>query len=142
LTTLAAVFVFPALSTPAADHAAARLDKWLWAVRLFKTRSLATDACRAGSVAVNDQPAKPARDVHAGETITVRQGVILRTLKVIGVPRSRVGAKLVSNFCDDLTPPTEFEKARENPIQQLLAREKGSGRPTKRDRRLLDHLLS
>ena len=120
---------------------AARLDKWLWAVRLFKSRSLASDACRAGSVAVNELPAKPGRDVHAGEIVTVKQGLVLRTLRVIGVPRSRVGAKLVANFCRDLTPKEELEKGRERSVQQVLAREKGTGRPTKRDRRLLDDLL-
>jgi ribosome-associated heat shock protein Hsp15 len=123
------------------DDSAVRLDKWLWAVRVFKTRSLATDACRAGSVAVNDQVCKPARDVRAGETITVRQGLVLRTLRVVDVPRSRVGPKLVPNFCAELTPQAEWDKARENALQHFLAREKGSGRPTKRDRRLIDHLL-
>ena len=118
-----------------------RLDKWLWAVRVFKTRSLATDACRAGSVQINEQPAKPARDVRLGEQIVVRQGLITRTLRVVGMPVSRVGAKLVPDYCADLTPEAEFEKARSQPLQQLLAREKGSGRPTKRDRRLLDRLL-
>jgi ribosome-associated heat shock protein Hsp15 len=122
-------------------ESAPRLDKWLWTVRVFKARSLATDACRAGSVAVNDQPAKPGRDVHAGEVVTVRQGLFTRTLRVVGAPRSRVGAKLVAEFCTDLTPPAEFEKLRERSVQQVLAREKGSGRPTKRDRRLLDQLL-
>lgn len=111
-------------------------------MRVFKTRSLASDACRAGSVAVNAHPAKPARDVRPGETVTVQQGLVMRTLRVVDVPRSRVGAKLVPNFCADLTPEEELRKARENPVQQLLAREKGSGRPTKRDRRLLDRLLS
>jgi ribosome-associated heat shock protein Hsp15 len=119
-----------------------RLDKWLWAVRVFKTRSLATDACRAGSVEINDLPAKPARDVHAGEHVVVQQGLVRRTLQVLGAPKSRVGAKLVPEFCLELTPPEEFEKAKSQPVQQLLAREKGSGRPTKRDRRLLDQLLS
>ncbi len=118
-----------------------RLDKWLWAVRIFKTRSLATDACRAGSVDVNAQLAKPARDVRLGEQVTVRQGLVTRTLQVVGMPPSRVGAKRVPEYCTDLTPPTEFEKARTQPVQQLLAREKGSGRPTKRDRRLLDQLF-
>ena len=125
----------------AAVDSAARLDKWLWAVRLFKSRSLASDACRAGSVAVNELAAKPGRDVHAGEIVTVKQGLVLRTLRVIGVPRSRVGAKLVVNFCTDLTPKEELEKGRERSVQQVLAREKGSGRPTKRDRRLIDDLL-
>jgi len=118
-----------------------RLDKWLWAVRLFKTRALATDACRAGSVIIADQPAKPAREVHAGEIVIVRQGIIARTLRVVAVPRSRVGAKLVPDFCTDLTPASEFEKLRTQRLQHVLAREKGSGRPTKRDRRLIDHLF-
>jgi ribosome-associated heat shock protein Hsp15 len=120
---------------------ALRLDKWLWTVRVFRTRSLASAACRAGSVTINDQTAKPARDVRAGELITVRQGLVLRTLRVVAVPRSRVGPKLVGEYYSDLTPPAEWEKARAQRVQQLLAREKGSGRPTKRDRRLLDRLL-
>ena len=119
----------------------ARLDKWLWAVRIFKTRGLATDACRAGAVEVNQQPAKPAREVRQGETIIVKQGLVIRTLKVVGIPRSRVGAKLVAGFCTDLTPPEEFEKQHQQRLQHVLAREKGSGRPTKRDRRDLDRLF-
>ncbi len=119
----------------------ARLDKWLWAVRLFKTRSLATAAIHGGCVKVNDLPAKPAREVHPGELITVRQGLILRTVRVAGLPASRVGAKLVPDYCTDLTPPAEFEKAREQRLQHFLAREKGSGRPTKRERREIDRFF-
>lgn len=111
-------------------------------MRVFKTRALATDACRAGSVAVNELVAKPAREVHAGEVVTVRQGLFTRTLRVVAVPRSRVGAKLLPEFCVDLTPPEEFERLRERSVQQLLAREKGSGRPTKKDRREIDGLFS
>lgn len=133
------VFFAATLNTDAST--AYRLDKWLWAVRVFKTRSLATDACRAGSVEVNSLPAKPARGVRTGEQVTIRDGLITRTLRVIGMPRSRVGAKLVPVYCTDLTPPEELTKARSQPLQQLLAREKGSGRPTKRDRRLLDRLF-
>ncbi|HEU5081203.1 MAG TPA: S4 domain-containing protein [Opitutaceae bacterium] len=118
-----------------------RIDKWLWAVRVFKTRSLATDACRAGSVEVNGQPAKPARDVRSGETITVRQGLVFRTFRVLGIPKSRVGPKLVAAFSEDKTPPEEFAKARERSVQQVLAREKGSGRPTKKERRDLEQLF-
>ncbi len=129
-----------ALNPPPADTAR-RLDKWLWAVRVFKTRSLATDACRAGSVSVNELPAKPGRDVRPGELVTVKQGLVLRTLRVVEVPRSRVGPKLVADFCTDLTPPEELEKARQNRIQHVMEREKGSGRPTKRDRRMLDQFL-
>jgi ribosome-associated heat shock protein Hsp15 len=119
----------------------ARLDKWLWAVRLFPTRALATAAIHAGSVEVNARPAKPAREVRAGETVTVRQGLILRTLRVVAVSPSRVGAKLVPQYCTDLTPASEFEKVREQRMQQVLAREKGSGRPTKRERREVDRLF-
>ncbi|MSU72669.1 MAG: RNA-binding S4 domain-containing protein [Opitutus sp.] len=122
-------------------NSAARLDKWLWAVRIFRSRSLATDACRAGSVTVNELPAKPGRDVHAGERVVVRLGLLQRTLRVVAVPRSRVGAKLVPEFCADLTPPEELAKARERSVQQFLEREKGSGRPTKRDRRRLDRFF-
>lgn len=118
-----------------------RLDKWLWAVRVFKTRSLAGDACRAGSVKVNELPAKPARDVHPGETVTVKIGVVTRTLRVKDVPRARVGAKLVPDFCTDLTSPEEWEKARVERLQHVLERDKGTGRPTKRDRRLLDRMF-
>lgn len=124
-----------------AARSAARLDKWLWGVRIFKTRALATEACRAGSVAVNDLTAKPARSLHAGETVVVKLGLVTRTLRVVGVPRSRVGAKAVAEFCADLTPPEEFEKLRVRNLQQMLAREKGSGRPTKRERRLIDELF-
>lgn len=119
----------------------ARLDKWLWAVRLFKTRGLAADAIRAGTVEINARPAKPAREVHAGETVTVQQGLVLRTLRVVGTPVSRVGAKLVPDYCTDLTPESEFEKVRLQRMQQVLVRPKGSGRPTKRERREVDRLF-
>lgn len=125
------------VSSPEAE----RIDKWLWAVRIFRTRSRATDACRAGSVTVNGQPAKPSRDARPGQVIVVRQGLIQRTLKVLAVPPARLGAKLVADFCEDQTPPAEFAKARAQRVQQFLARAKGSGRPTKRDRRLIDRLL-
>jgi ribosome-associated heat shock protein Hsp15 len=130
----------PCVTAPL-EKSAVRIDQWLWAVRIFKTRGLAGSACRAGSVTISDQIAKPARNVQPGEQITVRQGLVLRTLRVVAVPRSRVGARLVPVYCTDLTPPGEFEKAKEHRVQQLLAREKGSGRPTKRDRRMQDRLF-
>src|SRR5262245_13798683 len=98
--------------TAAAKPSADRLDKWLWAIRLFKTRSLASSACRAGSVSVNQLVAKPARAVQSGEVVIVRQGLVTRTLRVLDVPRSRVGAALVRQYCEDLTPREEFEKAK------------------------------
>jgi ribosome-associated heat shock protein Hsp15 len=118
-----------------------RVDKWLWGVRIFRTRSLATGSCRAGSVSVNGQPVKASREVRAGETVVVQQGLVRRTLGVLGMPPGRVSAKVVAGYCDDRTPPEEFEKARSQRVQQFLARAKGSGRPTKRDRRLIDRLL-
>ncbi len=129
----------PSTASPAPS--AGRLDKWLWAVRIFRARSLASEACRAGGVTVNELTAKPARDVRPGEIVKVRQGLVVRTLRVVDVPRSRVGAKLVAGYCADLTPPEELAKGREQRVQQVLAREQGSGRPTKRDRRRLDRLF-
>lgn len=120
----------------------ARLDKWLWTVRLFKHRSLAAEAIRAGGVAVNGIPAKPSREVRAGEIVTVPQGLITRTLRVVGAPAGRVGAKLVPEYCTDLTPPAEFEKLRVSRLERVLARPKGSGRPTKRERREVDRLFT
>jgi ribosome-associated heat shock protein Hsp15 len=124
------------------DHSAARLDKWLWAVRFFKTRPLATEACRRGTVTINGLVAKPARPVHAGEIVVVNQPVLTRTLRVVGVPPSRIGAKLLGEFIVELTPPEEFEKQRERGLQQVLARPKGTGRPTKRERRTIDRFFT
>ena len=118
-----------------------RLDKWLWSVRVFKTRPLATAACRAGKVLIGELEAKPGRDVHVGETITVRVGVITRTLQVGGLPRSRVAAKQLPEFMADLTPPAEYERAKQAGIEHMLARERGRGRPTKKDRRDMGRLF-
>jgi len=118
-----------------------RLDKWLWSVRVFKTRPLATAACRAGHVMINELEAKPGRDVHVGETITVRVGVITRTLKVTGLPRSRLAAKQLPEYLTDLTPAAEYERAKQAGIEHMLARERGQGRPTKKDRRDMGRLF-
>jgi ribosome-associated heat shock protein Hsp15 len=123
------------------DDGGSRLDKWLWAVRVFKTRPLATAACRAGDVEIGGLTAKPARAVHAGETVAVKLGVMTRTLQVVAVPRSRIGAKLVSEFAKELTPAIEFARSREHNLQRVLVREKGAGRPTKRERRTIDRLF-
>jgi ribosome-associated heat shock protein Hsp15 len=120
------------------DDTAARLDKWLWAVRLFKTRSLAAAACRAGTVTLSDRPTKPARDVKPGDTLVVQQGVVRRTVIVRAVPASRVGAPLVAEYCTETTAPEEWEKAKALRVQHLLARDRGTGRPTKRERRQLE----
>lgn len=124
-----------------AQSDAGRLDKWLWSVRVFKTRSQASAACRGGSVTVNGTVAKPSRDLRGGEVVLAKVGLIQRTFRVLGVPPSRVGAKLVPEFCEDKTPPEELAKAREQPVQHLLARARGQGRPTKRERREIDRFL-
>ena len=116
-----------------------RLDKWLWSVRVFKTRPEATAACRAGKVFIGELEAKPGRDIHLGETVTVRVGVVTRTLKVIGRPKSRVGAKQLPEFMEDLTPAAEYERAKQAGIEHMLARERG--RPSKKDRRDISHFF-
>jgi ribosome-associated heat shock protein Hsp15 len=118
-----------------------RLDKWLWSVRVFKTRTEATAACRAGKVLIGELEAKPGRDVHAGETVTVRVGAVTRTLRVLAHPRSRVGAKLLPEFMADLTPAAEYERAKQAGIEHMLARQRGAGRPTKKDRRDIGRLF-
>jgi ribosome-associated heat shock protein Hsp15 len=118
-----------------------RLDKWLWSVRACKTRAEATALCRNGRVQVNGLDAKPGRDVHAGETVTARVGMVTRTLKVVAHPRSRVGAKQVPEFATDLTPAAEYERAKQASLEHLLARERGRGRPTKKDRREMGRLF-
>ena len=118
-----------------------RLDKWLWSVRVFKTRPLATAACRAGKVLIGELEAKPGRDVHVGEIATVRIGAITRTLKVVALPRSRVSAKQLQEFMTDLTPAAEYERAKQAGIEHLLARRRGEGRPTTKDRRKMGRLF-
>ena len=118
-----------------------RLDKWLWSVRVFKTRPLATAACRAGKVLVGELEAKPGRDIHLGETVTVHLGVITRTLRVVALPRSRVSARQLPEYMADLTPAAEYERAKQAGIEHMLARQRGMGRPTKKDRRDMSELF-
>jgi ribosome-associated heat shock protein Hsp15 len=117
-----------------------RIDKWLWAVRLYKSRSLATAACLGGHVKIGGQSVKPARDVRVGETITALTGVLLRTVKVVGLLDRRIGAKLVPQYLEDLTPPEEYARAREHEEPALVVFPKGWGRPTKKQRRQMDGL--
>ena len=121
-------------------HETCRLDKWLWSVRQFKTRPAAASACKAGRVFINEAEVKPAREVRVGELVVVREGGLRRRLAVVGLPVSRVGAKLVPHYCEDRTPAAELEQARLTKVEQALSRERGGGRPTKRDRRKLDDL--
>ena len=113
-----------------------RLDKWLWATRVFKTRGLATDACRAGHVKIDGQSVKPAHTVRPGEIITAWNGVFTRTVKVLAPLENRVGAQLVARFLADLTPESERNRRTEPDFRLVpLA---GKSRPTKKERRQLN----
>ena len=116
-----------------------RIDKWLWAVRVFKTRSLASASCRHGHVKISGQPVKPSRQVRIADVIVVKKDQMTRTLKVLQLLEQRVGAPAAKEYAEDQTPASEWEKPRE-PYFRPFARPKGSGRPTKKERRQLDAL--
>lgn len=118
-----------------------RIDKWLWAVRLYKTRTIATQACSAGKVRINDKPIKPSRDVRTGEILTAVSGGLTKTVRVIGILENRVAAKLVNQFYEDLTPQSEYERAKDPNYTPFIFRPKGSGRPTKKERRSIEGLF-
>lgn len=117
-----------------------RIDKWLWAVRIYKTRSLATEACRNGRVKIGGQPVKASRVPKIGDVVEVHLNPLNKTLRVKGLLHNRVSAKLVPEYLDDLTPAAEYERV--ELIREFNAefRPRGTGRPTKSDRRQIDHL--
>lgn len=115
-----------------------RVDKFLWCVRYFKTRSIATDACKQGKVRVNDAVVKPSREVYPTDKVSVRKNQINYQIEILDLPPSRVGAKLVNIYINDVTPKEEFEKLELLKYSQDYYRKKGTGRPTKKDRRELD----
>lgn len=118
-----------------------RMDKWLWCVRVFKTRRAATEACRLGRVTLNGKPARPARAVRAGDLIEARTAAYDRKLRVTGLIAGRVGPKRVPELLEDLTPKEELERGRKTAVERVLGRSAGSGRPTKRERREIDRLI-
>jgi ribosome-associated heat shock protein Hsp15 len=115
-----------------------RIDKYLWCVRYFKTRNIATTACKKGHVKVNDNVVKPSAKVYATDKITVRKNQINYKLTVNDIPESRVGAKLVDIYRIDTTPKSEFEANELLKYSKDYYRKKGIGRPTKKDRRDID----
>ena len=117
-----------------------RIDKWLWAVRVFKTRSQATDACKSGKIKIDDTTVKPSREIKLNDEIFVQINHITRTLKVIGLLKNRVAAKLVSDYMEDLTPSEEYDKEKIKREINYEYRDRGLGRPTKKERRLIDRL--
>ncbi len=117
-----------------------RIDKWLWAVRLFKTRTQASDACKGGKVKMEGVNLKPSREVKAGDVLEVHHNHIKRTVKVKVAAKNRVAAKLVPDLMEDLTPAEEFEKLEMMNKLNQEKRDRGMGRPTKKDRRDIDRM--
>ena len=115
-----------------------RIDKLLWAIRVFKTRTEATDACKGGKVKIAGVNAKPSRLVKPGETIEIRKGAVQYTYRIIASTSHRVGARLVPEYAENLTPQSEIDKLRAPVETFFLKRDRGWGRPTKKDRRSME----
>jgi ribosome-associated heat shock protein Hsp15 len=118
-----------------------RIDKYLWAIRAFKTRSLATDACKAGRVKSDGNSIKPSHIVKPGEVYTVQKGIERRVIRVTGLLERRVDAKTAVTFYEDITPVEETHAFKSVFHRPLLNRDRGTGRPTKKERRDIDDLL-
>ena len=119
-----------------------RIDKYLWCVRYYKTRNIATEACKKGHIRINGETVKPSREVYKNGLYHSGKNQINYQLEVLDIPESRVGAKLVNLYRQDNTPPEAFEQAELQQLAQDYYREKGEGRPTKKDRRAIDNLLN
>lgn len=117
-----------------------RLDKYLWCIRVFKTRSEATDACKGNKVQVNGVPSKPSKEVKVGDMLVIRKGPVELSYRVKAALHARVGAALVPGYAENLTPEAELDKLHAPKEVFFVKRDKGTGRPTKKDRRTLDAL--
>lgn len=118
-----------------------RIDKYLWSIRVFKTRSEAADACKSGKVAVNNQEAKSSRDIKQGDKITVRKGAVRYEYLVVCPIDKRQGAALVPQYATNITPQSELDKLCAPTETVFLKRDRGAGRPTKKERRDIDRLM-
>ena len=116
----------------------ARLDKWLWSARIFKTRTIAADACKNGRVAVNDVNVKPSRMVKVGDVISVRKPPVTYSFRILKTIEQRVGAKLLPEIYENITPQDQYDLLEMNRIGGFVGRARGTGRPTKKDRRQMD----
>ena len=117
--------------------AEARIDKWLWAARIFKTRTIAAEACKKGRVSINGAQAKPSRMIKPGDVINVKKSPITYSFKVLQAIEKRVGAKLVPEIMENVTSPEQYELLEMSRISGFIDRARGTGRPTKKDRRCL-----
>lgn len=115
----------------------ARIDKWLWAMRVFKTRTIATEACKKGRVMMNGVAVKPSRNIKVGDVIDVRKPPVTYTFRVKALTANRLGAKLVPDYLENITAPDQYELLEMTRISGFVDRRKGLGRPTKRDSREL-----
>ncbi|MCU4163364.1 RNA-binding S4 domain-containing protein [Carboxylicivirga caseinilyticus] len=122
------------------ESAGVRIDKFLWAVRLYKTRSLAAEACKKGKVSINKQSVKSSRIIKAGDLIDIRVAPITRTYKVLDISEKRMGAKLTPGFIEDVTTPDQLEMLELAKLASSAQRDRGLGRPTKKDRRDIERL--
>lgn len=120
----------------------ARIDKWMWAVRIFKTRTIAADACKKGRITLNGAQAKASRTVKPGDVIQVRKPPITYSFKVLQPIEKRVGAKLVAEMMENVTTPDQYELLEMSRISGFVNRAKGTGRPTKKDRRNLEEFTT
>lgn len=115
-----------------------RIDKYLWSVRIFKTRNLATIACRMGRIMINDLVVKPSREIEGGEVITVKKPPVTFKYRVKALVENRVSARLATDYIEDMTPDNEKIKGEINRTASTAFRKKGTGRPTKKERRVID----
>lgn len=115
-----------------------RIDKWMWATRIFKTRMIATEACKKNRISVNGVQVKASRMIKVGDIIQVRKPPIVYSFKVLALTERRMGAKLVPEYLKNVTPPDQYEILEMNRISGFVDRSKGLGRPTKKDRRDMD----
>jgi ribosome-associated heat shock protein Hsp15 len=119
-----------------------RVDKYLWAMRIYKTRSIATDACKCGRVKMNGVEVKPSRMFHVGDIFTVRKGPITYTYRILQLWGNRLGAKMVPEYIQDITPPEQLEMLELARYAAQSGRDRGTGRPTKKDRREIEQFFS
>ena len=120
----------------------ARIDKWMWAARIFKTRTIAAEACKKGRISINGSQVKPARMVKPGDVVQVRKPPVTYSFKVLQAIEKRVGAKLVPDVLENVTPPEQYEILEMSKISGFVDRARGTGRPTKKDRRSLEEFTT
>ena len=119
----------------------ARIDKWLWAVRIYKTRSIAAEACKKGHISIGGRTAKPAHNIRVGDIVNVKKSPITYSFKVLKCAENRVGAKLVPELMENVTPKGQYEILEMSKISGFTDRARGTGRPTKKERRDLDQFV-